>query len=95
MDKCINDIKNKCNSIIYVENPNICTLYENIKMKNNKDKNDKVFKTVVYFIATPSTPIILKDLKLQKTEVDYAGFYSKEEADKRILWRLKEVLKFI
>jgi hypothetical protein len=40
IDKCINDIKNKCNSIIYIKNPNVCTLYENIKMKNNKNNND-------------------------------------------------------
>lgn len=58
-------------------------------------KKDKIYKRVYYYVVYPSIPISKKDFKLQKKEVDWAGFLSKKEAKKKILWRLKEILKYL
>jgi len=59
------------------------------------DKKDKLYKRVYYYVVKPSQPISNKDFSLQEEEVDWAGFLTKEDANKRILWRLKEVLKYL
>lgn len=60
-------------------------------------KNDKgeIYKTVEYFVAKPSKPIIVDKSKLQKDEIDWAGFLTKEEAEKRIFGRFKPLLKYL
>jgi ADP-ribose pyrophosphatase YjhB (NUDIX family) len=55
-----------------------------------KDSKGNIYKTVMYFIIkVPAPPI---EIKLQLEEIDHAGFYDKEEAEKRILPKLSEVL---
>ena len=57
------------------------------------DKKGKVYKRVYYYVVQLDKPP--SKFKLQKEEVDWAGFLDKKEAKKRILWRLKEVLKYL
>jgi 8-oxo-dGTP pyrophosphatase MutT (NUDIX family) len=60
-----------------------------IYYKNNKGKT---YKKVHYF------PIYIDfevNFKLQKTEIDWANFINKDEAEKRIFWRFAEMLDFI
>lgn len=55
----------------------------------------KIFKRVYYFVVHPSSEITKRDLKPQGSEIDWAGFLTREEAEKRISPRLKEVLKHL
>lgn len=58
-----------------------------------KSKNGNTYKRVWCFgikVDEPPQQIIL-----QPEEVDWAGFLDKEEAEKRILPRLKDVLKYL
>lgn len=59
------------------------------------DKGGNLYKRVYYFIVEPSIKIKQKHLKLQKSEIDWAGFLSKKDAKKRIHHRFKEVLKYL
>jgi ADP-ribose pyrophosphatase YjhB (NUDIX family) len=59
------------------------------------DDKGNVYKKVYYFIAFPKTPIDKKDFKPQYEEVDWAGFLSKNEAEKRIFGRFKPLLKLL
>ena len=60
-----------------------------------KNQQGNVYKILYYFIAEPKTDIILSKIKLQKREVNWAGFCDKDEALSRIFWRFEEMLKFI
>jgi 8-oxo-dGTP pyrophosphatase MutT (NUDIX family) len=55
----------------------------------------KLYKRIYYFVVSPSIPISKKDIRLQKSEIDYADFLNKMEAEKRILPRQKGVLKYL
>ena len=59
------------------------------------DKKGRVYKRVYYFIAKPKTPIDKKSFKLQKKEVDWAGFLTKEEADGKIFKRFLPLLDYL
>lgn len=59
------------------------------------DKKGKIYKRVYYFKATPKEPLNKKDFKLQKKEVDWAGFIDKKEAQKRIFGRFKKLLDYL
>lgn len=59
------------------------------------DNSGEIYKKVFYYVIYPSKPIILDKEKLQKNEIDWAGFLTKEEAEKRIFGRFKPLLKFI
>lgn len=54
-------------------------------------KNDLVYKQIAYFIAYVDESIT-NNINLQLNEVDWAGFVSKEDAKKRLFWRLKGLL---
>lgn len=59
-------------------------------------KNDDiVYKRIYYFVIKLNQPIIIDKSKLQKEEIDWAGFLTKEEANKRIFWRLKPLLQYL
>lgn len=58
-------------------------------------KKGKLYKRVYYYIVEPQNKIKQKHFKLQKAEVDWAGFLTLEEAKKRIFWRLKDVLDYL
>jgi ADP-ribose pyrophosphatase YjhB (NUDIX family) len=59
------------------------------------DKDKKLYKRVYYFIVNPSEPIYQNSIIPDKKEIDWAGFLTKEKAEVRIFWRLKEVLKHV
>lgn len=59
------------------------------------DKKGILFKRVYYYLAYPTKPINPGDFKLQKGEVDWAGFLTKKEAKNRIFWRFKEILEYL
>jgi len=58
-------------------------------------RKGKVYKRVYYFVARPIEPIILDIDKLQKEEIDWAGFLSLKEAEVKIFWRFRDLLKFL
>ena len=51
---------------------------------NYRDKNNKLYKRVYFFVIELEEPIEIDNSKLQKDEVNWAGFLTKEEAEKRI-----------
>jgi len=61
----------------------------------NYTKNDKIYKRVYYFIVEPEEYIEIDNNKLQKEEVDWAGFLTKQEAEERIFWRFLPLLKHL
>ena len=73
------------------------------KIKCNKDlfndglcfKKGKIYKRVYYFVAYPKKEITKDMFHPQEGEVDWVGFLSREEAQKRIFGRFKPLLKFL
>ena len=59
------------------------------------DKKGKTYKRVYYFLAYPKKEITEEMFKPQKGEVDWVGFLSKSEAEKRIFGRFKPLLKYL
>ncbi len=55
----------------------------------------KVYKRVYYFVARPSKEITKNKFKPQLKEVDWVGFLSKDEAERRIFGRFKPLLKLL
>jgi len=62
---------------------------------NYRDENGELYKRVYFYIVELKKPINIDKTKLQKEEVDWAGFLSKEEAEKRIFWRFKPLLCYL
>jgi ADP-ribose pyrophosphatase YjhB (NUDIX family) len=60
-----------------------------------KNQLGNVYKILYYYVAEPKTEIVIDNNKLQKREVNWAGFCDKDEALSRIFWRFEEMLKFI
>ena len=60
-----------------------------------KDKQGRTYKKVYYYLYYPKHEIIINKSDLQIEEIDWAGFLTKPEAEKKIFWKLKEVLKYI
>jgi ADP-ribose pyrophosphatase YjhB (NUDIX family) len=60
-----------------------------------KDKNGETYKRVYYYLVYLTEELDIDKSKLQKKEVDWAGFLTKEEAEKRIFWRFKPLLKYL
>jgi 8-oxo-dGTP pyrophosphatase MutT (NUDIX family) len=60
-----------------------------------KDGNGEIYKKVHYFVIALDKPVEVDRKKLQKEEIDWAGFLTKEETEKRIFWRFKPLLKYL
>ena len=60
-----------------------------------KNQQGNIYKILYYFIVEPKVDIIVDRSRLQKREIDWAGFVDKDEARSRIFWRFEEMLKFI
>ena len=60
----------------------------------NYTNRDTIHKKVFYQVAY-CEGIEKNMIKVQREEMDWAGFLTKEEAEKRIFWRLKEVLNYL
>jgi len=67
----------------------LVSLYPGLIEYSNKGK---VYKKIFYWIVMPSKRIDIDLSKLQKDEVDWAGFLTKEEAETKMFWRQKEIL---
>lgn len=61
----------------------------------NYVRKGKTYKRVYYFIVNLDYPIDDSLFTLQKEEVDWVGFLDKEEAERRISPRLKELLNHL
>ncbi len=60
-----------------------------------KNDNGEVYKRVYFFVIKLIEPIEIDLDKLDKKEVDWAGFKTKKEAEKRIFWRFKSLLEYL
>ena len=63
-----------------------------------KNKKGKIHKKVYYylvFLDDDTLPVILPENLLQLEEIDFAAFYTKEEAEKLIFWRFKSILEHL
>ena len=54
-----------------------------------------LYKILYYFVAEPKMEVVINKSKLQKREVNWAGFCDKDESMARIFWRFEEMIKFI
>lgn len=59
------------------------------------DAKDIIYKRVIYFIARPKEEIVIDKSKLDKHEVNWAGFVNKDDAMNRIFWRFQEMLDYL
>jgi ADP-ribose pyrophosphatase YjhB (NUDIX family) len=62
---------------------------------NYIDKDGETYKRVYYYVVEPIDLIRVDNTNLQKKEVDWAGFLTKEEAEKRIFGRFKSLLDYL
>jgi 8-oxo-dGTP pyrophosphatase MutT (NUDIX family) len=62
---------------------------------NYTDEKGHIDKRVYYFVVEPDKYLEIDKTKLEKDEIDWAGFLTKEEAEKRIYWRFKSLLKYL
>lgn len=62
---------------------------------NYKDKKGEIYKRVYFFVILLDEELKIDKNKLQKDEVNWAGFLTKKEAEKRIFWRFKPLLKYL
>lgn len=62
---------------------------------NYRDENGKLYKRVYFYIVELKEHIDIDRKKLQKEEIDWAGFLSREEAEKRIFWRFKSLINYL
>ena len=60
-----------------------------------KNQLGNIYKILYYYVCEPKSEILIDNNKLQKREVNWAGFCDKDEALSRIFWRFEEMLKFI
>jgi len=60
-----------------------------------KTSNGVVYKRVIYYVVYLLTWIAPGNCTLQLDEVDWVGWLTKDEAEKRIFWRLKNVLQYL
>ena len=60
-----------------------------------RDKNNKLYKTVWYFTIFLPESLDMTKINLQPEEVDWVGFLDKEEAEKKIFGRFKEILEYL
>jgi predicted NUDIX family NTP pyrophosphohydrolase len=59
------------------------------------ENNGKVYKQVYYFVAYLKTEPLISSWKLEKAEIDHAGFFNKEEAKSLIFKRFKPLLDYL
>lgn len=60
-----------------------------------ENKEGDIYKRVYFYRIELSKEIKIDKTKLDKKETDWAGFLTKSEAEKRIFWRFKPMLKYI
>ena len=70
-------------------------LFDNPNCVKYKSKTGHVYKKVYYYLLYLHEPIFPHQFSLQLEEVDWAGFLTYEEAEKKISPRFKEILEYI
>ena len=63
-----------------------------------KNKLGKLYKKVFYYVIyldNDTYSEVLDSKTLQISEIDWAGFLTKEEAEEKIFWRFKDILRFL
>jgi|JFJP01.1.fsa_nt_gi ADP-ribose pyrophosphatase YjhB (NUDIX family) len=60
-----------------------------------KNQQGNIYKILYWFVAEPKKEVVIDKSRLQKREVNWAGFLDKDEAMSRIFWRFEEMIKFI
>jgi len=68
---------------------------ESISTIDYTDEKDRIYKKVYYFIARPKNRITIDKSKLDKKEINWAGFVNKDDAMDRIFWRFQEMLNYL
>ena len=74
---------------------------DDIKNLNNPktieytNEKGEIYKILKYFVVEPSTEITIDKSKLDKKEINWAGFLDKSDSMCRIFWRYEEMLKHI
>jgi 8-oxo-dGTP pyrophosphatase MutT (NUDIX family) len=68
---------------------------ENEGYINYRDEHGNLYKRIYFYVIRLKNSINIDKSKLQKEEVDWIGFLTKEEAEKRIFWRFKSLLKLL
>ena len=74
---------------------NIEDIDREFEVINYTDAKNRIYKKVIYFIAKPKEKIIIDKFKLDKYEVNWAGFVSKDDAMDRIFWRFAEMIDYL
>jgi len=59
------------------------------------DEKGKIYKKVYYFLVYPKEKIKIDKSKLDKHEVNWAGFVDKDDAMDRIFWRFGDMLNYL
>lgn len=62
---------------------------------NYVDENGRTYKKVHYFLVYPKEKIVLDKTKLDKKEVNWAGFVNKDDAMDRIFWRFADMINYL
>ena len=70
-------------------------IVKEIKTIDYIDAKGKIYKKVHYFIVHPKEEIKIDKSKLDKHEVNWAGFVDKDDAMDRIFWRFQEMLNYL
>lgn len=65
------------------------------KIIQYKNEKGQVYKELYYFIVNLDQPLKIDKSKLQKDEIDWAGFVDKDEAMGRIFWRFEEFINYL
>lgn len=61
-----------------------------------KKENGNCYKKIYYYIVNVNDyDDIIDEKQLQLSEIDYAAFYTKEDAENKIFWRIKELLNHL
>ena len=60
-----------------------------------KNQQGNIYKILYWFVAEPKKEVVIDKSRLQKREVNWAGFLDKDEAMSRIFWRFEEMIKYI
>jgi len=62
---------------------------------NYADEKGRIYKKVIYFLVHPKDKINIDNTKLDKREVDWAGFLGRYDALDRIFWRFEELINYL
>lgn len=68
---------------------------DSMKNINYTDEKGQIYKKVYYFLVSPKNKIVIDKSKLDKNEINWAGFLDKDVSMDRIFWRFGEMLNYL